>query len=90
MWIGNGLTFLFRVKISAEKTDCSNVSVHTPVYHAFVSFVQHFIVYFKIYLFLFIFAMHVYRFIEFVSLYIFQRTINLVFFIHSEMIPNIT
>lgn len=39
VWIGNGLTFLFRVKISAEKTDCSNVSVHSPVYHAFVSFV---------------------------------------------------
>lgn len=38
-WMGNGLTFLFRVKISAEKTDCSNVSVHLPVYHAFVSFV---------------------------------------------------
>lgn len=37
--IGNGLTFLFRVKISAKKTDCSNVSVHSPVYHAFVSFV---------------------------------------------------
>lgn len=35
----NGLTFLFRVKISAEKTDCSNVSVHLPIYHAFVSFV---------------------------------------------------
>lgn len=39
VWIGNGLTFLFRVKISAEKTDCSNVSVHLPIYHAFVSFV---------------------------------------------------
>lgn len=39
VWIGNGLIFFFRVKISVEKIDCSNVLVYLFVYYVFVFFV---------------------------------------------------